>query len=106
MTTEVIDLLIFAAMVFVLLSAELIIHAVYSKYANISSELEINGREVAERMLLTNGINDVKFGTIDRDLGDFYNSKSKTIYLSKRGAKSDSVAAIAVRTRPCQQLVI
>lgn len=91
-----IELLLVAGIIVLMISSQFIINSVYSKYAKMSSNLEMTGKDVAEKMLLVNGVYGVGFGVTKEDLGDYYNPKNKMIYLSRSGIQSNSIASIAV----------
>ncbi len=61
----------------------------------------MSGRDVAERMLFDNGVNDVKIVTTDGELTDHYNPMSKTINLSRSVFYGKHVAAGAVAAHEC-----
>lgn len=79
-----------------LISSQTIIEGVYRKYSRAKANLEYTGKDIAERMLYEKGINDVNFGLTKGTLTDYYNPKSKSIYLSKNSCTENSVASIAV----------
>lgn len=58
--------------------------------------IPMTGREVAEKMLRDNGINDVKVTSVQGMLTDHYNPGDKTVNLSEGVYASNSVAAAAV----------
>ena len=75
--------------------------AKFKKYSNISLQNGMSGKEIAEKMLYDNGINDVKVISTPGRLTDHYNPKDKTVNLSEsvynqRNAASAAVAAHGV----------
>lgn len=91
-----IEVVLLVGIIILAISSQSIINSVYAKYAKTSSSLELTGRDIAEKMLLENGVMGVGFGVTKNDLGDYYDPRSKMIYLSKSGMQSNSVAALAV----------
>lgn len=91
-----IELLCIIAIIALLISSQVAISNTYKHYSKESSNLEYTGKEIAEKMLQLNGVNNVSFGSTERTLNDYYNSKSKTIYFSKECLKGNSIASIAV----------
>ena len=66
----------------------------FDKYSKVP--LQMTGAEVARKMLLDNGITDVKVTCVEGHLTDHYNPATKTINLSDSVYGSSSVAAAAV----------
>ena len=67
------------------------------------SELPLNltGKEIAERMLHENGINDVQVISVPGQLTDHYNPADKTVNLSDWVYAQANVAAAAVAAAGC-----
>lgn len=79
-----------------------------SKFARYSRSLlssGLSGREIAERMLRENGINDVKVNESNGFLTDHYNPMNKTVNLSPEVYHGVSVAAAAVAAHECGHAV-
>lgn len=68
----------------------------FKKYSKIAVDNGMSGREIAERMLLDNGIYDVKIQSVEGKLSDHYNPANKTINLSREVYEGKSIAAAAV----------
>lgn len=68
----------------------------FKKYSKIPLRNGMTGKEVAEKMLYDNGINDVQVISVRGRLTDHYNPLNKTINLSEPVYGSYSVAAAAV----------
>lgn len=72
------------------------------KFKRYSKEaLPLTGREVAERMLRENGIDDVKVTCTRGHLTDHYNPTTKTVNLSESVYNSANIAAAAVAAHEC-----
>ncbi|MBK8351815.1 MAG: zinc metallopeptidase [Saprospirales bacterium] len=71
------------------------------------SELPLNltGKEIAERMLHENGINDVQVISVPGQLTDHYNPADKTVNLSDWVYAQANVAAAAVAAHECGHAV-
>ena len=65
----------------------------------------MTGRDVAEKMLRDNGINDVKVTCVEGHLTDHYNPADHTVNLSRDVYSSCSVAAAAVAAHECGHAV-
>jgi len=79
-----------------LITSQVAIESIYRKYSKVSSNLEYTGKDISERMLSSKGVYDVNFGLTKGELSDYFNPKSKTIYLSKKSCVENTVASIAV----------
>lgn len=68
----------------------------FRRYSQIPVNYGVTGRDVAEKMLRENGINDVSVVSVEGQLTDHYNPLDKTINLSRDVYNGNSVAAAAV----------
>lgn len=68
----------------------------FNKYSRIASSRGLTGADAAYRLLMLNGITDVKIRQISGSLTDHYNPKTKEICLSQAVFSSRSVAAIGI----------
>lgn len=68
----------------------------FEKYSKIPLPYGLTGRDIAQRMLQENGINDVTITQIDGTLTDHYNPTNHTINLSHGVYDGNSIAAAAV----------
>lgn len=71
----------------------------FKKYSQVG--LSLTGRQVAEKMLRDNGINDVQITCTTGHLTDHYDPRTKTVNLSESVYNSNSVAAAAVAAHEC-----
>lgn len=81
------------------------LQAVFSKYSKVMFSGGMTGREVAEKMLRDNGINDVKVVATKGNLTDHFNPATKTVNLSESVYNSNSVSAAAVAAHECGHAV-
>lgn len=81
--------------------AQVVLRAKYSKYKKIDIESGMTGKEVAERILRENSINDVKVVKIGGSLSDNYNDRAKTVSLSEDIYDGNSIASVAVAAHEC-----
>ncbi|MEZ5012739.1 MAG: zinc metallopeptidase [Chitinophagales bacterium] len=77
----------------------------FRKYSEIALRDGSTGRDVAERMLRENGINDVQVISVAGQLTDHYNPANKTVNLSEGVYNSNSIAAAAVAAHECGHAV-
>lgn len=77
-----------------------------SKFARYSRmRIGMTGREVAEKMLRDNGIDDVRVISVEGMLTDHYNPLEKTVNLSRDVYYGANVAAAAVAAHECGHAV-
>jgi len=77
----------------------------FKEYSQIPIAQNLSGKEVAERMLNENGINDVKVISVEGSLTDHYNPLKKTVNLSPDVYNGRNVAATAVAAHECGHAV-
>ena len=77
----------------------------FKKYSSVPLENGMTGKEIAEKMLLDYGINDVKVVSVPGKLTDHYNPQDKTINLSPDVYNKNSIAAAAVSAHECGHAV-
>ena len=77
----------------------------YEKYSKVPLPSGLTGREVAEKMLRENGIDDVQVVSTRGILSDNYNPANKTVNLSEGVYASNSVMAAAVAAHECGHAV-
>lgn len=77
----------------------------FKKYSKIPLPNGMTGRDVAEKMLRDNGINDVQVISTPGHLTDHYNPANKTVNLSQSVYLSNSIAAAAVAAHECGHAV-
>lgn len=77
------------------------VKSTYKKYAQYRSMTNMTGAQVAERLLRSAGLNDVRVGHVAGELSDHYNPSTKVVNLSDSVYSSTSVAAIGVAAHEC-----
>ena len=77
----------------------------FKKYSNIAISSGMSGKEIAEKMLADNGINDVKVISVPGKLTDHYNPIDKTVNLSPDVYQGRHVSAAAVAAHECGHAV-
>jgi uncharacterized protein len=77
----------------------------FTEYSSIPLQSGLTGREVAEKMLRENGINDVQVVSVGGMLTDHYDPTKKTVNLSEPVYNTNSVAAAAVAAHECGHAV-
>lgn len=96
-----IDLIIVLLIVLLPLIAQFKIKSSYSKYSKIVNKSGLTGRDVAEKILRKNGIENVNIYRISGQLTDHYDPKSKSVSLSEKIYSTNSISAIAVAAHEC-----
>ena len=77
----------------------------FKKYSKVPLANGMTGRDVAEKMLHTYGLDGVKVTCIEGRLTDHYNPADRTVNLSREVYSSCSVAAAAVAAHECGHAV-
>ncbi|MFY7814643.1 MAG: zinc metallopeptidase, partial [Chryseobacterium taeanense] len=77
----------------------------FEHYSKIHLRNGLSGKEVAERMLRDNGINDVQVISVPGQLTDHYNPENKTVNLSEAVYMQRNAAAAAVAAHECGHAV-
>jgi Zn-dependent membrane protease YugP len=77
----------------------------FEYYSNVHLRNGLSGKEVAEKMLRDNGINDVQVISVPGQLTDHYNPSDKTVNLSEGVYMQRNAAAAAVAAHECGHAV-
>lgn len=77
----------------------------FKKYSKVHLQNGMSGKEIAEKMLRDNGINDVKVISASGMLTDHYNPSKKTVNLSEGVYSQRNAAAAAVAAHECGHAV-
>jgi uncharacterized protein len=99
------SLLIFIVVMVISLIISQVLKSKFKKYAGIPLSNGITGRDVAQKMLRDNGINDVSVVSVEGELTDHYNPLSKTVNLSQDVYYGSNVSAAAVAAHECGHAV-
>lgn len=99
------QLLIFGLFMIISLVIGEQLKARFRRYSKIPVNANLSGKEVAEKMLHENGINDVSVIPVDGQLSDHYNPANKTVSLSPDVYNGRNVAAAAVAAHECGHAV-
>lgn len=73
----------------------------FKEYSEMPMKSGLSGKDVAEKMLRDNGINDVTVMSVPGQLTDHYNPANKTVNLSEWVHDQKTVAAAAVAAHEC-----
>jgi len=77
----------------------------FKKYSQVSTISGMSGKEIAEKMLSDNNINDVKVISVPGKLTDHYNPIDKTVNLSPDVYQGRHVSAAAIAAHECGHAV-
>jgi len=77
----------------------------FKQYSEITIGSGLSGKEIAEKMLGDNGINDVKIISVEGQLTDHYNPLDRTVNLSHDVYYGRSAASAAVSAHECGHAV-
>ena len=94
--------LILVGIAFLVVSlSQLILRSTYSKYKEENISTNLTGKEVAERILKENGLDDIDIIEISGELSDNFNNSKRTISLSHDIYNGRSIASCAVAAHEC-----
>ena len=94
--------LIFVLIAFLVVSlSQLILRNTYSKYKDIEIDSNLTGKEVAQRILRENNLDDIDIVQISGELSDNFNNSKRTISLSYDIYNGKTIAACAVAAHEC-----
>src|SRR5690606_33561219 len=77
----------------------------FAHYSNVHLQNGMSGKEIAEKMLRDNGIQDVEVISVPGQLTDHYNPQNKTVNLSEAVYNQRNAAAAAVAAHECGHAV-
>lgn len=97
--------ILFIAVAIASYAVSAVLQSKFKKYGKIPLMHGMTGREVAEKMLRDNGVNDVRVISTAGSLTDHFNPQDKTVNLSDDVYASCSVAAAAVAAHECGHAV-
>lgn len=83
------------------LGASARVKSTFNKYSKVRSARGITGKEAAERILRSQGLNDVIVTHVNGNLTDHYDPRTKTVNLSDATYGATSVAAVGVAAHEC-----
>ena len=94
--------LIFIGIAFLVVSlSQLILRGTYSKYKEEDIATNLTGKEVAERILKENNLDDIDVVEISGELSDNFNNSKRRISLSSDIYNGRSIASSAVAAHEC-----
>jgi len=96
-------LVIIGAAITMLASAK--VKSTYAKFASVAATCGLTGAQVAEKILRSQGINDVAVGQVSGQLTDHFNPSKKVVNLSESVYSNRSIAAIGVAAHECGHAV-
>ena len=85
--------------------AQVILRITYARYKKKGTEKGLTGKEVAEKILHENGLDNVKVVEIQGELTDNYYDAKKTVSLSTDIYNGESIAAVSVAAHECGHAV-
>lgn len=98
--------LIFVFVAFLVVSlSQLILRNTYSKYKEIEINSNLTGKEVAQRILKANGLDDIDIVEISGELSDNFNNSKRRVSLSSDIYHGRSIASCAVAAHECGHAV-
>ena len=95
------NLIIILVIIVLPLIAQGKINSTYNKYSKVDNSINISGKEVAKKILESNGISNVSVNKIDGSLTDHYDPKRKIVNLSSNIYDDNSIASVSVAAHEC-----
>lgn len=77
----------------------------FAKYADVKTQKNITGLEVAQHILKSNNYNDIKIKKVGGNLSDYFNPISKEVALSESSLRDTSIASVAVAAHECGHVI-
>lgn len=77
-------------------AAQGLVHKNYEKYSKVAGAVNMTGAEVAQKIMMANGITDVRIESTNVLLGDHFDPKAKVVRLSPGVANSNSISSQAI----------
>ncbi len=81
--------------------AQVKLKSTFSKYSNVQNAQGLTGKQVAEKILRDQGLNNVSVRHVSGNLSDHYDPRNKTVNLSDATYNQTSVAAVGVAAHEC-----
>ena len=98
--------LIFLGVAFLVVTiAQIALRSTYSKYKEIDINTNLTGKEVAERILEANGLDDIDVVEVSGELTDNFNNSKRRISLSTDIYRGRSIASSSVAAHECGHAV-
>lgn len=83
------------------MGASALVNSTMKKYSQVANMRGITGAEAARRILNNEGLNNVQVVCLQKDSGDHYDPRTKTVRLSYSNYHSASVTAVSVASHEC-----
>ena len=99
------DIILILIAFLVVTIAQIVLRSTYSKYKEIDIDSNLTGKEVAERILRENGLDNVEVVEISGELTDNYNDSKKRVSLSTDIYRGRSIASCSVAAHECGHAV-
>ena len=95
------DIILLLLIIILPLMAQTKITSTYNKYSKELNSINITGKEVARKILNSNGLNNVTISSIEGNLTDHYDPRNKHINLSTNIYKDNSISSVSVAAHEC-----
>ena len=95
------DIILILIIIALPLLAQIKVTSTYNKYSKINNSIGYSGKEVARKILDSNGLSNVDISPIEGNLTDHYDPKNKHINLSTKIYEEDSIASVSVAAHEC-----
>ena len=98
---EIIQLILLALAAIIPSLAQSKVTTAYNKFSRVKNSSNLNGKQVARKILDKNNLSNVKIGEVSGQLTDHYNPGTKTVNLSSSIYNDTSIASLAVAAHEC-----
>lgn len=94
-------IIIFLLMLIIPVYASIKVNVNYKKYKKVENSNNLTGYDVARKILDDNGLNDLYIVETNGTMSDHYDSRRKTIRLSKEVYHGSSISSVAIAAHEC-----
>src|SRR6185369_15985540 len=72
------------------------VKSAYAKWSKVGVQSRLTGAQAAQRLISSGGLNGVQIQGVGGNLTDYYDPRSKTLFLSPGVAGGTSIASVAI----------
>ena len=95
------DIIILVVIVLLTIMSEIFVKVNYNIYRKREVKSNYTGKDVCEKILSSNGINDVEIGKQEGVMTDYYDSRSDVIMLSSEVYEDSSISSVSIAAHEC-----
>ena len=95
------DIIILLIIILLTIMSEVFVKVNYNIYRKREVKSNYTGKDVCEKILSSNGINDVEIGKQEGVMTDYYDSRSDVIMLSSEVYEDSSISSVSIAAHEC-----